>query len=144
MYFIYIQLFSNFPIGPNTYFFVFCNNHAAHMRNPLQNCNIAPRRKSADLFQSVERVGLQAIIPVFQPSQPSQARQASQPGQPGIEASGLQASMSAILSIGVPTRPFSCPQGGTGRHRAAQGGTGGIAFCPSADLFRASSVGEYR
>ena len=36
---------------------------------------------------------------------------------PGIEASGLQASMSAILSIGAPTRILSPPQGATGRHR---------------------------
>ena len=55
----------------------------------------------------------QSFQPI-QPSQPGQARQASQPGQPGIEASGLQASMSAILLyrgsgrfVNVPHRPDS-------------------------------------
>ena len=74
------------------------------------------RAESADLFQSVERVGIQAIIPAFQPSQPSQARQASQPGQPVIEASGLQASMSAILLYRGSSSPLKAP---TGRHRPA-------------------------
>ena len=82
-----------------------------------------PQPKSEILDQigsalSQNGYGIQAIIPVFQPSQPSQARQASQPGQPGIEASGLQASMSAILSIGVPMRALWSP---TGRHKAGTG-----------------------
>ena len=72
-------------------------------------------QKSADLFQSVERARIQAIIPVFQPSQPSQARQASQPGQPGIGASSLQASMSAILLYRGSSSPLKAA---TGRHRA--------------------------
>ena len=62
-------------------------------------------------------------IPLIQPSQlgqpsqssHSQARQASQPGQLGIEASGLQASMSAILLY-------------RGSSPSLKGPTGGIAF----------------
>ena len=69
-------------------------------------------------LQSVERAGCLLILPTrqaCQPSQPSQARQASQPGQPGIEASGLQASMSAILLYRGSSPPLKA---GTGRHRA--------------------------
>ena len=54
--------------------------------------------------------------PASQASQPRQpARQASQPGQPGIEASSLQASMSAIL-LYRGSNAFL--KRGTGRHRA--------------------------
>ena len=61
----------------------------------------------------------QSFQPI-QPSQPSQARQASQPGQPGIEASGLQASMSAILLYRGSSPPLKA---GTGRHRPPQAGS---------------------
>ena len=53
--------------------------------------------------------------PASQPSQASQpASQASQPGQPGIEASGLQAPMSAILLYGGSSLPLKAA---TERHR---------------------------
>ena len=51
-----------------------------------------------------------------QPAQPAKpASQASQPGQLGIEASGLQASMSAILLYRGSNPDLKSP---TGRHRA--------------------------
>ena len=64
-------------------------------------------------------MGLQAIIPTY-PAKPAEpARQASQPGQPVIEASGLQASMSAILLYRGSSPPLKGP---TGRHRPPQAG----------------------
>ena len=74
-------------------------------------------------LQSVERVRLSAFLPssqaspASQASQPSQpASQASQPGQPVIEASGLQASMSAILLYRGSSPRLKAA---TGRHRRA-------------------------
>ena len=83
----------------------------------------AARTKSADLFRASSV--WEFPHPLIQPSQLGQPSQPSQPSQPGIEASGVQAWMSAILSIGVPARSLRPPQGTTGRTLwPPQGATG--------------------
>ena len=81
-----------------------------------QNPPTSSERRACENFRILSSSQASPASQASQSSQP--ASQASQPGQPGIEASGLQASMSAILSIGAPARFLRAPQGGTGSHRA--------------------------
>ena len=84
--------------------------------------------KSADLFQSVERVGIQAIIPTYpaKPAKPGQAGQPARPaghrslGPPGIDVSNL-------LSIGAPARLLRPPQAATGGQLSGSTAPGGAA-----------------
>ena len=74
---------------------------------------------SADLFQSVERVGLSAN-PSSLPSQASQAR----PGRPASQASRASKPQASrhrcqqFFFIGAPARLLRVQQGPTGSHRA--------------------------
>ena len=98
-----------------------------------------------------QSMGISALLqprPPGQPAKPAKpASQASQPGQPGIEASGLQASMSAILLYRGSSLLLKGP---TGRHRAdnlpasegvPQAATGRITFPPLKGCHRPPQVG---
>ena len=69
--------------------------------------------ESADLFQSVERVGLQPAIPAY-PAKPAKAGQAGQPARPAghrsLRPPRIDVSNS---SIGVPARALGVPQAGS-------------------------------